>query len=116
MLEVPVCFTVENSNMGRYKASWLIGSIIMVLSTVIIFNFNALFGLVVSITTEYSQPLIGLVLAIYAGWVWQRNGILAEIKQGNEAAESSLFWKIWPVYVQFVCPLILAVMLSQTFF
>jgi NSS family neurotransmitter:Na+ symporter len=114
MLEVPVAFTVENHKVERNKAAWMIGSIIMVMSAIIIFNFEALFGLVISVTTEYSQPLIGLVLAIYAGWVWQRNSVLQELKEGAPEMESSFFWKIWPNYVRFVCPIILIVMFSQT--
>lgn len=114
MLEVPVAFAVENSQLGRNKASWMIGMGILVLSAIIIFNFEQLFGLVISATTQYSQPLIGLVLCIYAGWVWSRNEILSELKQGCPEMESSLFWKIWPVYVKFICPVILVVMFYQT--
>ncbi|MFT4926850.1 MAG: NSS family neurotransmitter:Na+ symporter [Phenylobacterium sp.] len=114
MLEVPVAFTVENSQMGRKKASWMIGLMILVLSAIIIFNFEQLFGLVISATTQYSQPLIGLMLCIFAGWIWSRNAILAELQQGCPEMESSVFWKIWPVYVKLVCPVILVVMFYQT--
>lgn len=114
MLEVPVAFTVENSDMKRYKASWLIGAIILIASTIIIFNFEILFGFVVSITTEYSQPLLGLLLCIYAGWIWRRNSLLMEIKEGNPYISSSLFWKIWPNYVRFVCPIIIVIMFYQS--
>ncbi len=114
MLEVPVAFTVENTKLERNKASWLIGLFIMTLSTIIIFNMGALFGLVITVTTQYSQPLIGLMLCLFAGWVWSRHEILGELKQGCPDMESSLFWKIWPVYVKIVCPIILLVMFSQT--
>lgn len=114
MLEVPVAFTVENSDIKRYKAAWLIGAIILVASTIIIFNFEILFGFIVSITTEYSQPLLGLLLCIYTGWIWQRNSLLMEIKEGNPDISSSLFWKIWPNYVRFVCPIIIVIMFYQS--
>jgi NSS family neurotransmitter:Na+ symporter len=110
MLEVPVAYTVENRNISRYKASWLIGSIIMAISCIIIFNAAALFDLVIAVTTQYSQPLIGLMLCLFVGWVWQRNSILAELKEGCPEMGSSIFWKIWPNYVKFVCPLIVIVM------
>ncbi len=116
MLEVPVAFTIENSKLNRYKASWLIWSIIMLLSSTLIFNFEHLFGFVISLTTQYSQPLLGLVLCIYAGWVWRRNSILEELKQGCPEIESSFFWKIWPNYVRIVCPIIIIVMFYQTTF
>jgi NSS family neurotransmitter:Na+ symporter len=114
MLEVPVAFTVENSKIGRSKASWLIGGAIMLVSTIIVLNFNALFGLVITATTQYSQPLIGLLLCIFAGWIWHRNEKLKELQAGAPEIESSLFWKIWPVYVKFVCPIILLMTFAQS--
>lgn len=114
MLEVPVAYTVENTNLGRYKAAWLIGSIIMLCSTVIIFNFGTLFGLVITATTQYGQPIVGFALCLFAGWVWRRNEILKEIQQGNEQVAESFFWKVWPNYVRYVCPIILIAMFAQT--
>jgi NSS family neurotransmitter:Na+ symporter len=82
----------------------------------IIFNTDTLFGLIVTLTTEYSQPLLGLCLCLYAGWVINRNSLLAELRSGNPTLESSLFWKIWPFYVRYICPLLIAVVLLQQFF
>ena len=94
----------------------LMASIIFILSCIIIFNFEALFGLVIALTTEYSQPLLGLALCIFAGWVWRRDAILDELKQGDQFAEHSIFWKIWPWYVRFVCPVIIALMFYRSVF
>jgi NSS family neurotransmitter:Na+ symporter len=116
MLEVPVAFTIENTKVDRFKASWMIGGIILCVSTLIMFNFDQLFGLVISLTTEYSQPLLGLLLSLFAGWVWRRDSILQEIKQGAPEVETGLFWKIWPNYVRYVCPVIVLVMFYQTMF
>ena len=115
MLEVPVAYTVENTSLSRYKAAWLIGAIILAISTLIIFNFGALFGLVITATTKYSQPLIGLLLCFFAGWVWHRNSLLEELKQGCDEMENTLFWKIWPNYVKFVCPVFILIMFYQKF-
>ena len=114
MLEVPVAYVVESKGLARKKAVWLLGAIIFVMSSTIILNFEDLFGLVISITTEYSQPLLGLALSIFVGWVWKRDQILAEIKQGNEHAEHSFFWKIWPWYLKFVCPVIILFMFIRS--
>ena len=109
MLEVPVAYTVENHNQPRAKAAWLIGASIFAISTLIVFGGDAAFGFVVDLTTKYSQPLLGIVLCLFAGWVMHRNKLLEEIKQGMEQAEQTLFWKIWPSYVRYVCPLLIAV-------
>jgi neurotransmitter:Na+ symporter, NSS family len=110
MLEVPVAYSVENRGMPRRKAAIVIGMIITSISLIIVFNFDPLFDIVVSFTTERSQPLLSLFICIFAAWIWRRNEILDEIKQGSPEADQGIFWKIWPFYVKFICPVaILAV-------
>jgi NSS family neurotransmitter:Na+ symporter len=114
MLEVPVSYLVEDKAVSRTKAVWVMTLVILGISTVIIANFGDLFGLVITLTTQYSQPLLGLIMCVFVGWVWRRNAILSELKEGFAGAEQSLFWKIWPVYVKFVCPIIIGVMFIRT--
>ena len=114
MLEVPVAYVVESKGVSRKKAVWLITAAIFVASSIIAFNFEALFGLVIAATTQYSQPLLGLILCIFVGWVWNRNSILQELKQGDDNIEQSLFWKIWPWYIRSVCPLVIFLMFYRS--
>lgn len=114
MLEVPVAFLVDNKGMKRQKATILLTAMVFVLSTILVLNFDLLFGFVISLTTEYSQPLLGLILCIFAGWIWRRNEILSELKQGNEQTEQTWFWRIWPWYIKFVCPLVIAAMFYRS--
>ena len=107
MLEVPVAYASDRHGIARQRAAWIVGLLVLSISVVIIFNFGALFGLVIELTTKYSEPLIGLLFCVFVGWVWSRNSILSEIKQGAPAAENSLFWKVWPNYVRWVCPLLI---------
>jgi len=116
MLEVPVAYTIEEHGISRIKSVMVIGATIATASTIILLNFDALFGLVVAFTTRYSQPLLGFMFCIYAGWIWHRNGILKELRKGNENVENSLFWKIWPWYVRLVCPIIIMGIFLQTIF
>lgn len=116
MLEVPVAYITESKGIGRKRAVWLLITSIFIVSTVISLNMESLFGLVINLTTKYSQPLLGLALCIFAGWVWKRDAILAELKQGNENVEQGLFWKIWPWYVKFVCPVVIAIMFYRSVF
>lgn len=114
MLEVPTAYVVENYDASRRKVGSWLTLVITAISLIVVFNFNTLFDLVVSLTTEYSQPLLGFFFAIFAGWIWSRNGILQEIKQGNENVEATLFWRIWPVYVKFVVPVAILAIYLQT--
>jgi NSS family neurotransmitter:Na+ symporter len=114
MLEVPVAYTIEEHGVGRKKAVWVIGGIIALISTVILLNFADLFGLVIAFTTRYSQPLLGFMFCVYAGWIFNRNALLQELRKGNPEVEQGVFWKIWPWYVRLVCPLIILAIFAQT--
>jgi neurotransmitter:Na+ symporter, NSS family len=116
MLEVPVAYTVETAGTSRIKATWLIGLGVFVCSAVVSMNFDAFFGLVVTLTTEWAQPLLGVMLCIFAGWIFNRNSILSELKQGDAGVEQGLFWKVWPIYVKFFCPLLILLTFAQGFF
>ena len=113
MLEVPVAFAIESFQLSRDKAAWITGVLIFFMSTLIIVYFDRLFGFVVDLTTKYSQPFLAAVLCIFAGWVLHRNRLLDEIRSGYTNAEFGWFWKIWPIYIRFVCPLLIIVLFVQ---
>jgi NSS family neurotransmitter:Na+ symporter len=114
MLEVPVAYAVENHDMNRKRATFVIGGVITLVSVILIMNFGTLFGLTIAITTRYSQPLLGLLMCVFAGWIWHRNTVIAEIKKSAADADRGLFWRIWPAYVRYVCPAaILAIFIKQ---
>jgi NSS family neurotransmitter:Na+ symporter len=114
MLEVPVAYVIEEHGLGRKLAVCTIGTAIAVTSAIILLNFQTLFGFVIAFTTRYSQPLLGFMFCIYAGWVWHRDKVLQEVRKGSPEVEYSLFWKIWPGYVRFVCPVIILAIFLQS--
>jgi len=114
MLEVPVAYAVEHHDMDRKRATYLIGGAITLVSVMLVLNFGTLFGLTIAVTTRYSQPMLGLLMCVFAGWVWHRSSVIAEIKKGMAEPERGLFWRIWPYYVAFVCPaVIIAIFVQQ---
>ena len=114
MLEVPVAYTIEEHGLSRRTAVVAIGAVIGAFSAAILINFETLFGLVVAFTTRYSQPLLGFMFCIYAGWLWHRDNLLQELRKGNPEVAEGLFWKIWPGYVRFVCPVIIFAIFAQS--
>ena len=92
----------------------IIGSIIFVISALVVLNFESLFGLVVDFTTVYSQPLLGVMLCIFAGWIWHRDNLLQEVQRGHADIENTLFWKVWPFYVRFFCPVLILAAFIQS--
>lgn len=113
MLEVPVAYAVENHGVERRKATLVVAVLISIVCLVIVSNFAVLFDLVVTVTTEWSQPLGGLFFCVFVAWIWNRDGLLREISQGYPEVEGSLFWRIWPVYVKFICPLAILMVYVQ---
>ncbi|TQV74529.1 sodium-dependent transporter [Exilibacterium tricleocarpae] len=109
MLEVPVSTAVEQTGMSRPRATYLIGSIIFAISSLLIFNFPALFVFVIDLTTKYSEPLLGVAFCLFAGWVLHRDKLLAELREGSPQVEKGLFWKIWPAYVRVFCPILILI-------
>ncbi|MEM8983888.1 MAG: sodium-dependent transporter [Pseudomonadota bacterium] len=114
LLEVPVAYIVEEWRFPRLGATLAASGVITAMSLTIVANFGTLFGLAVTFATRYSQPLLALVLCLFAGWVWRRDQILSELREGHPDVAGTIFWKIWPIYVRFICPLgILAVFVQS---
>ena len=109
MLEGPVSYAVERHQVERKKVTTYIGIGIFILSAIIISNISFMLDFVAILATQYGQPIIAMLCCVFAGWIWFRNDILKELKQGNEMVEHSLFWKIWPWYTKFVCPTAIAI-------
>lgn len=114
MLEVPVAYAIEEHGIARKVAVIAIGICIALCSVVILLNFSTLFGLVVAFTTRYSQPLLGFMFCVYAGWIWHRDSILKELRKGSPDVEYGLFWRIWPWYCRFVVPVIILAIFIQS--
>ena len=104
MLEVPVSCLTERADMPRKKASILVCLGVLLIVSLIISAFDPLFNAVITLTTQYAQPLNSLLFCLFAGWLMGRNRRLQEIRRGWPSAEHSLFWKIWPWYIRFICP------------
>jgi NSS family neurotransmitter:Na+ symporter len=115
MLEVPVSYAVENHNMSRKRSTLLLSSAIFAISVAICLNFNMAFDAIIILTTEWAQPLISMLICLFAGWIFYRNSILEELRKGNPDIEDSLFWRLWPVYVKFICPTLIVVIIFQGF-
>jgi len=103
--EIPVAFLVENKNVTRKKATWLVTLVIFMSSSVIIVNFDWLFGLVIQVFTQYQLPLMGLFYFITVGWLWKRGNKLLAVTNGLH------FW--FAQYVRYVCPILMTAVFAN---
>ena len=84
--EIPVAFLVENHNVNRTKATWLVSLVVLICASAIIVNFDWLFGLVIMVFTQYQLPLMGLFYFITVGWMFKRGNKL------HQASTGAHFW------------------------
>mgnify|MGYP000588163658 CR=1 FL=1 len=103
--EVPVAYLVENKSLSRSKATWLISSVILLTSMILIAFFEQLFGMVVLVLTTILQPLMCLFYFIVIGWIWRNGNKLAINAQNND----NKYLVLWGNYLRFVCPVLLLV-------
>ncbi|KZN30904.1 transporter [Pseudoalteromonas luteoviolacea S2607] len=97
--EIPVSFLVENHGFARKSATWIVTLVILVCSSLIILNFEWLFGLVINVFTRYQLPLMGLFYFITVGWMWRRGNQLLLVTGGKQ------YW--FAQYLKFVCPILM---------
>ena len=88
---------------------------------------NIPINLLCNVVLDENKPLLGICVGMQLladkgnengehnglGWI---TGIVEklEIKNGNDNAEHGVFWKIWPSYVKFVCPVLILIIFTQT--
>ncbi|PTC00425.1 sodium-dependent transporter [Thalassospira xiamenensis] len=107
MLEAPVNALREETGQPRSQMVWVVGSTVALLSAIIILNFETLFAAVITLTTVYMQPLLALIFGVLLTWVLRQHLLLKALQEGSPNIESSWFWKIWPWYVKFICPILI---------
>lgn len=107
MLEAPVNSLREELDTKRETAAWLLGLAVTTLAGIIIYNFDALFGLVITVTTVYMQPLMAIIFGFFLTWILRQHLLLKALQGGSPDIERTWFWKIWPGYVKFVCPVLI---------
>ncbi|MGD8232154.1 sodium-dependent transporter [Vibrio sp. TRT 1302] len=115
MLECPVALVSERFNTKRKTTSWVLAGLIALFSIVIVYNFGAMFGAVATVATQYLQPAAALLFCLFGGWVWSRNSKVKELEQGYPEFTQSWFGKVWPIYVKFVCPVLVATVIWASF-
>jgi len=113
MLEVPVSVVTERTGLKRPRAALIISSLIFAMSAFIVFNFDQMFDAVIALSTRYSEPFMGLVLCLFAGWILHRDKKLMQLRDAQGLTQS-WFWRIWPFYARFLCPLFIVLMFVQS--
>jgi neurotransmitter:Na+ symporter, NSS family len=124
MLEVVVANFIDLYNWPRHRAAWVTGAITLVVgipsalagsgelfpSWQTMYN-HTFFQTMDILTSSWMLPLLALLIAIFAGWVVQRDAVREEFRRGTRW---TLIYPLWRFFMRWVVPVaIFLVMLQQ---
>lgn len=113
LLEVPTSYAIDELNISRKKAALIIGSTIGLISVIISYNMN-LIGTFSTLFNDIGLPLGGFMICIFLGYVWKTENALLEIEIGYPDVQNKPFGKIWPVFIRYICPLLILIVFVVT--
>lgn len=103
LLEVPVSYVIDEFEVKRKKAAWSVGIGIFAISAAVAY-FPALIGWFDYLFSSIGLPLGGFLICIFVGYVWTTDKAITEMESGYTGIRKSLFSKVWPIFIKFICP------------
>ncbi|MCH2448735.1 MAG: sodium-dependent transporter [Gracilimonas sp.] len=103
LLEVPVSYVIDEFEVKRKKAAWTVGLGILVVSISVAF-FPVLIGWFDYLFSSIGLPLGGFLISIFVGYVWTTENAINEMEYGFAGIKQTLFSKVWPIFIKFICP------------
>ena len=117
MHEAVTSYFVEKRGMSRTKGAWIVTIGAMLLATVASLSLGDwsgftvlgmnIFSLLDTFTAIVMLPLLGIMTAIFVGWVWKKEDMKAEL-----TAEGGVDKATYPVVrllLKWVCPVLVSV-------
>lgn len=117
ILEMPVAYLIEKTNVSRLKASLMVGAVAYVMGIGVSYSFGiwgdftifgqTIFGLFDWTGSNILLPLGGLMASLLVGWVWKKEAALKEVTNDGETA----LWvsNVWFNIVKYVVPVVLLI-------
>jgi neurotransmitter:Na+ symporter, NSS family len=115
LLEVPTSYVIDEHNIPRKKAAVMIGGFITIISLFIAFD-TSLIDTIDFIFSVIGLPLGGFFVCIFLAYFWKTENAKIELRQGFENIDNHLFWPIWLVFIKFICPILIALILGSTIY
>jgi NSS family neurotransmitter:Na+ symporter len=103
LLEVPVSYVIDEFEVKRKKAAWSVGMSILVVSIVVAF-FPSLIGTFDYLFSSIGLPLGGFLICIFVGYFWTTDNAINEMEYGFAGIKQTMFVKVWPIFIKFICP------------
>ena len=114
LLEVPVSYVIDEHQMERSKAAWMVGLGVAFISVIIAFK-TSLIGSFSYIFSDLGLPIGGLLICLFIAFVWKKEQAFNELENGFPNIKESLFAKVWPVFLYLICPAAIAYNIISNF-
>ncbi len=126
LLEVVVAYFVDEKGWDRKGAVLIFGGSIYLLGVPSALSFNLMadskmfgmtfFDVVDFLASNVLLPFGGLMIAIFAGWVWSRTSVMAALKEGAEGLFENYPWfeGVWLFFLKFVAPVLITIVLLNS--
>ena len=125
MLEVPVSYFVDEKIASRKVAAWMVGGAAILLGVpsalsaggstffteMTLFGKTGFLDIVDYVWGTVMVVVIALLCSIYTGWVWKTSEAVEELSEGSAKFSGGLA-KAWVVFIKFVCPIFILIVLA----
>ena len=115
LLEVPVSCLIDELGLRRRQATIIAGVGIGAVGIVVAMQ-QGLIGTFATIFSTVGLPLGGLLICLFLAYVWKMGPAMEELESGFPGVRQSLFGKIWPLFMRFLCPLLIAIVFGSTLY
>lgn len=122
LLEVMVSFASDEFKWTRKRATWIMALCAFVLGIPSALSFgpwkditffgHTFFGMADFLTANILLPLGGILIAVFAGWVWRR-GTRDEVLTGSGQVR---LYNVWIWFVRIIAPIAVAVVFVTSLF
>jgi len=124
LLEVPVAFLIDERQVRRKVATWLVGGVTLLFGIPSALSFGAsnfftnlpfweghsFFDLMDYIFGSVALPLGGMMFSIFVAWRWGMFNASKEVSLGNEKF-IGIQSRIWGIILKYICPVVILLVL-----
>lgn len=126
LLEVVTAYFIDEKKWKRHKAVLVFGFLAFLIGIPSVLSFNLMqdskiFGLTFFDLADYLSsnimlPLGGMLIAIFVGYVWNTDKMLAELEKGQQDFFRKYNWiiPVWIILVKYFAPILIFLVLLQS--
>ena len=131
LLEVVVSYFVDETTWSRAKSVWVVGGFTFAAglpsalsqggsdflsNQISLFGQTGFLSIMDFIWGNISLALGALLISIFVGWVWGTGQAIEELQQGSDDMFTGTGATLWSVFLQYVCPVVIAAILFGILF